>query len=184
MTDFRVESNASGGSVTVGGAIGSGTAGALLAVNPANTIAQIIDVALNNVLLSGGVNTLPTYGKVSLSAAVTGNLPVGNLNGGSGAGSGTYWQGDGTWGVPVGSGGSPGGGEGNVQLNRSSAFYGDSTFTYDGNTLTVLGSGGCGGFIAANFGFICQGSSGINGTFGLVSLVSLSFAGGICVGAS
>lgn len=62
-----------------------------------NTLGVTSDIAVGNVLRSGGVGALPAYGKVNLSTDVTSNLPVSNLNGGVGATSTTVWTGNGTW---------------------------------------------------------------------------------------
>lgn len=95
---------------------------------------------LTNKTISGASNTITD---VSLATGVTGNLPVTNLNGGTGASSTTYWRGDGVWFTPSGGGsGSPGGSSTHVQYNNAGAFEGNAGFTYDGTSAITLGVAG------------------------------------------
>jgi hypothetical protein len=65
-----------------GTGLASYTTGDILYASGSTTLSRLADVAAGNVLLSGGVGSAPTYGKVDLTAAVTGTLPV--ANGGTG----------------------------------------------------------------------------------------------------
>ena len=59
--------------------------GDILYANTTTSLAKLPDVALGNVLLSGGLNLPPYYGKVDLTIHVTGVLPA--VNGGTGISS-------------------------------------------------------------------------------------------------
>ena len=58
------------------------TTGDIVYASATNTLASLADVATGNVLISGGVSTAPSYGKVGLTTHVSGTLPV--ANGGTG----------------------------------------------------------------------------------------------------
>jgi hypothetical protein len=59
--------------------ITSYTIGDLLYASGATTLSKLADVATGNALISGGVGAAPSWGKIDLTAHITGRLPLANF---------------------------------------------------------------------------------------------------------
>lgn len=101
-TQYMLLAGRSGGQTLIGGIDAGNNLVFQTTSNASKGQYRFSELSTNGfVKTTGGTGALSVSSSVNLASEVNGNLPVANLNGGTGASSTTFWRGDNQWATPA-----------------------------------------------------------------------------------
>jgi hypothetical protein len=147
------------------------TVGDILYASTTSALSKLADVATGSALISGGVGTAPSWGKIGLTTHVSGTLPVANGGTGTttstGTGSAVLSASPTFTGTPAAPTASPGT---NTTQIATTAFVTAAVSAAGGGTVTsVAFSGGTTGLTVSGSPITSSGTFTLSGTLGVAN---------------